>query len=63
MCVLFVASSCPALCSCRSPQVVTGVGKHSDGGIARLRPAVYEFLLYQQLAHTEPRPGHFQVTL
>lgn len=49
---------------CRSQlTVITGRGNHSQGGVARIRPAVKEYLSSQGYRYTEPKPGLVVVSL
>ncbi|XP_029008207.1 NEDD4-binding protein 2 [Betta splendens] len=43
--------------------VITGRGNHSQGGVARIRPAVIEYLTSKQYRFTEPKPGLVLVSL
>nr|XP_033802986.1 NEDD4-binding protein 2 isoform X2 [Geotrypetes seraphini] len=43
--------------------VITGRGNHSQGGVARIRPAVTDYLTNHSFRFTEPKPGVLQVTL
>ncbi|XP_045074871.1 NEDD4-binding protein 2 [Coregonus clupeaformis] len=49
---------------CRSQlSVITGRGNHSQGGVARIRPAVIDYLNTQHYRFTEPKPGLLLVCL
>ncbi|TNN69380.1 NEDD4-binding protein 2 [Liparis tanakae] len=37
--------------------VITGRGNHSQGGVARIRPAVIDYLTNKHYRFTEPKPG------
>ncbi|XP_077427541.1 NEDD4-binding protein 2 [Vanacampus margaritifer] len=43
--------------------VITGRGNHSQGGVARIRPAVINYLNNKHYRFTEPKPGLFVVSL
>ncbi|XP_062864810.1 NEDD4-binding protein 2 [Trichomycterus rosablanca] len=43
--------------------VITGRGNHSQGGVARIRPAVLDYLKNQNYRYTEVKPGLLVVTL
>lgn len=43
--------------------VITGRGNHSQGGVARIRPAVLDYLTHKQYRFTEPKPGLVLVSL
>ncbi|XP_077380994.1 NEDD4-binding protein 2 [Festucalex cinctus] len=43
--------------------VITGRGNHSQGGVARIRPAVMNYLNNKHHRFTEPKPGLFVVSL
>uniref|UniRef100_A0A4W3IM91 Smr domain-containing protein n=1 Tax=Callorhinchus milii TaxID=7868 RepID=A0A4W3IM91_CALMI len=43
--------------------VITGRGNHSQGGVARLKPAVIEYLNSQNFRFKEPQPGVIHVLL
>ncbi|XP_068178330.1 NEDD4-binding protein 2 isoform X2 [Antennarius striatus] len=43
--------------------VITGRGNHSQGGVARIRPAVIDYLTNRQYRFTEPKPGLVLVCL
>ncbi|XP_023685409.2 NEDD4-binding protein 2 isoform X1 [Paramormyrops kingsleyae] len=43
--------------------VITGRGNHSHGGVARIRPAVIDYLSSNSYRYSEPRPGIVLVTL
>lgn len=43
--------------------VITGRGNHSQGGVARIRPAVLDYLTNKQYRFTEPKPGIVLVSL
>ncbi|XP_017316672.1 NEDD4-binding protein 2 [Ictalurus punctatus] len=43
--------------------VITGRGNHSQGGVARVRPAVLDYLKSQHYKFTEPKPGLVIVVL
>uniref|UniRef100_A0A3P8TUS1 NEDD4 binding protein 2 n=1 Tax=Amphiprion percula TaxID=161767 RepID=A0A3P8TUS1_AMPPE len=43
--------------------VITGRGNHSQGGVARIRPAVIDYLTSKQYRFTEPKPGLVLVSL
>ncbi|XP_048851786.1 NEDD4-binding protein 2 isoform X2 [Brienomyrus brachyistius] len=43
--------------------VITGRGNHSQGGVARIRPAVIDYLSSNSYRYSEPRPGIVLVTL
>ncbi|XP_059193931.1 NEDD4-binding protein 2 [Centropristis striata] len=43
--------------------VITGRGNHSQGGVARIRPAVIEYLTNKHYRFTEPKPGLVLVSL
>nr|XP_057944325.1 NEDD4-binding protein 2 [Doryrhamphus excisus] len=43
--------------------VITGRGNHSQGGVARIRPAVINYLTKAHYRFTEPKPGHVLVSL
>ncbi|KAL7841434.1 hypothetical protein SRHO_G00251250 [Serrasalmus rhombeus] len=43
--------------------VITGRGNHSQGGVARVRPAVLDYLKSQHYRYSEPKPGLILVTL
>lgn len=43
--------------------VITGRGNHSQGGVARIRPAVLDYLTNKQYRFTEPKPGLVLVSL
>ena len=51
-------TTCSWLISCFYCQVVTGKGKHSAGGVARLGPAVKEHVDARGL-HWSEEPGNF----
>ncbi|XP_026127192.1 NEDD4-binding protein 2-like [Carassius auratus] len=42
--------------------VITGRGNHSQGGVARIRPAVLEYLQKHHYSYTEPKTGLVLVT-
>ncbi|KAL4640346.1 NEDD4-binding protein 2 isoform X1 [Arapaima gigas] len=49
---------------CRSQlSVITGRGNHSQGGVARIRPAVIDYLSRNNYRFTEPKIGLLLVTL
>ncbi|KAM6972618.1 NEDD4-binding protein 2 [Aplochiton taeniatus] len=50
------------LCSSKL-SVITGRGNHSQGGVARIRPAVIEYLTSQHYRFTEPKMGLVLVSL
>jgi len=50
-------------CGVKMLRLITGVGKHSEGGKAKIKPAIEEFLRQRGLHFTEPRPGVLTVTL
>nr|XP_055061399.1 NEDD4-binding protein 2 isoform X2 [Misgurnus anguillicaudatus] len=43
--------------------VITGKGNHSQGGVARIRPAVLDYLKTHHYSYTEPKTGLVLVTL
>lgn len=43
--------------------IITGKGNHSQGGVARIRPAVLDYLKNQHYSYTEPKTGLVLVTL
>ncbi|XP_072319867.1 NEDD4-binding protein 2 isoform X2 [Eucyclogobius newberryi] len=43
--------------------VITGRGNHSQGGVARIRPAVLDYLTNKHYRFTEPKPGLVLVSL
>ncbi|XP_047435183.1 NEDD4-binding protein 2 [Mugil cephalus] len=43
--------------------VITGRGNHSQGGVARIRPAVIDYLTNKHYRFTEPKPGLVLVSL
>ncbi|XP_023274250.1 NEDD4-binding protein 2 [Seriola lalandi dorsalis] len=43
--------------------VITGRGNHSQGGVARIRPAVIDYLSNKHYRFTEPKPGLVLVSL
>ncbi|XP_031141711.1 NEDD4-binding protein 2 isoform X1 [Sander lucioperca] len=43
--------------------VITGRGNHSQGGVARIRPAVIDYLNTKHYRFTEPKPGLVLVSL
>nr|XP_033480458.1 NEDD4-binding protein 2 [Epinephelus lanceolatus] len=43
--------------------VITGRGNHSQGGVARIRPAVIDYLTNKHYRFTEPKPGLMLVFL
>ncbi|TWW59355.1 NEDD4-binding protein 2 [Takifugu flavidus] len=43
--------------------VITGRGNHSQGGVARIRPAVINYLTNANYRFTEPKPGLVLVSL
>ncbi|XP_010776333.1 NEDD4-binding protein 2 [Notothenia coriiceps] len=43
--------------------VITGRGNHSQGGVARIRPAVIDYLTNKSYRFTEPKPGLVLVSL
>lgn len=43
--------------------VITGRGNHSQGGVARIRPAVIDYLTNKHYRFTEPTPGLVLVSL
>ncbi|XP_029291759.1 NEDD4-binding protein 2 [Cottoperca gobio] len=43
--------------------VITGRGNHSQGGVARIRPAVIDYLTNKRYRFTEPKPGLVLVSL
>ncbi|KAM8878958.1 NEDD4-binding protein 2 [Spinachia spinachia] len=43
--------------------VITGRGNHSQGGVARIRPAVIDYLTNKRYRFAEPKPGLVLVTL
>ncbi|XP_061565360.1 NEDD4-binding protein 2 [Cololabis saira] len=43
--------------------VITGRGNHSQGGVARIRPAVIDYLTNKHYRFTEPKPGLVMVSL
>ncbi|XP_078800014.1 NEDD4-binding protein 2 isoform X1 [Oryzias latipes] len=43
--------------------VITGRGNHSQGGVARIRPAVIDYLTNKHYRFTEPKPGLILVSL
>ncbi|KAF1395208.1 hypothetical protein PFLUV_G00009160 [Perca fluviatilis] len=43
--------------------VITGRGNHSQGGVARIRPAVIDYLNNKHYRFTEPKPGLVLVSL
>ncbi|XP_074486214.1 NEDD4-binding protein 2 [Sebastes fasciatus] len=43
--------------------VITGRGNHSQGGVARIRPAVIDYLTNKHYRFTEPQPGLVYVSL
>ncbi|XP_076021574.1 NEDD4-binding protein 2 [Genypterus blacodes] len=43
--------------------IITGRGNHSQGGVARIRPAVIDYLTNKQYRFTEPKPGLVLVSL
>uniref|UniRef100_A0A672JEB9 NEDD4 binding protein 2 n=1 Tax=Salarias fasciatus TaxID=181472 RepID=A0A672JEB9_SALFA len=43
--------------------VITGRGNHSQGGVARIRPAVVDYLTNKHYRFTEPKPGLVLVSL
>ncbi|KAM9792955.1 LOW QUALITY PROTEIN: NEDD4-binding protein 2 [Neosynchiropus ocellatus] len=43
--------------------VITGKGNHSQGGVARIRPAVIDYLNNRHYRFTEPNPGLVLVSL
>ncbi|KAM3864868.1 NEDD4-binding protein 2 [Diretmus argenteus] len=43
--------------------VITGRGNHSQGGMARIRPAVIDYLTNKKYRFTEPHPGFVLVSL
>ncbi|XP_048053639.1 NEDD4-binding protein 2 [Megalobrama amblycephala] len=43
--------------------IITGRGNHSQGGVARIRPAVLDYLKNQHYSYTEPKTGLVLVTL
>ncbi|XP_035029806.2 NEDD4-binding protein 2 [Hippoglossus stenolepis] len=43
--------------------VITGRGNHSQGGVARIRPAVIDYLTNNHYRFTEPKPGLMLVSL
>nr|XP_019955990.1 PREDICTED: NEDD4-binding protein 2 [Paralichthys olivaceus] len=43
--------------------VITGRGNHSQGGVARIRPAVIDYLTSKHYRFTEPKPGLMLVSL
>uniref|UniRef100_A0A8C6LSB6 NEDD4 binding protein 2 n=1 Tax=Nothobranchius furzeri TaxID=105023 RepID=A0A8C6LSB6_NOTFU len=43
--------------------VITGRGNHSQGGVARIRPAVIDYLTNNHYRFTEPKPGLVLVSL
>ncbi|KAM3623186.1 uncharacterized protein V6R79_008147 [Siganus canaliculatus] len=43
--------------------VITGRGNHSQGGVARIRPAVIDYLTNKHYRFTEPQPGLVLVSL
>lgn len=43
--------------------VITGRGNHSQGGVARIRPAVLDYLTSKHYRFTEPNTGHVLVSL
>ncbi|XP_028260788.1 NEDD4-binding protein 2 isoform X2 [Parambassis ranga] len=43
--------------------VITGRGNHSQGGVARIRPAVIDYLTNRHYRFTEPKPGLVLVSL
>nr|XP_061792435.1 NEDD4-binding protein 2 [Nerophis lumbriciformis] len=43
--------------------VITGRGNHSQGGVARIRPAVINYLKNTHYRYTEPKPGLVVVSL
>lgn len=47
----------------RTLKIITGIGRHSANGKARLRPAVKQFLAGRGYHVTEVNPGLLQVTL
>ncbi|XP_026160212.1 NEDD4-binding protein 2 isoform X1 [Mastacembelus armatus] len=43
--------------------VITGRGNHSQGGVARIRPAVIDYLTNKHYRFTEPKPGLVLISL
>ncbi|CAJ1052124.1 NEDD4-binding protein 2 isoform X1 [Xyrichtys novacula] len=43
--------------------IITGRGNHSQGGVARIRPAVIDYLTSKHYRFTEPNTGHVLVSL
>ncbi|KAM4604286.1 NEDD4-binding protein 2 isoform 2-T2 [Polymixia lowei] len=43
--------------------IITGRGNHSQGGVARIRPAVLDYLTKKHYRFTEPKPGLVLVSL
>ncbi|XP_074551293.1 NEDD4-binding protein 2 [Halichoeres trimaculatus] len=43
--------------------IITGRGNHSQGGVARIRPAVLDYLTSKHYRFTEPNTGHVLVSL
>ncbi|XP_029366196.1 NEDD4-binding protein 2 [Echeneis naucrates] len=43
--------------------VITGRGNHSQGGVARIRPAVIDYLSKKNYRFTEPKPGLVLISL
>ncbi|KAJ8000458.1 hypothetical protein DPEC_G00180330 [Dallia pectoralis] len=48
---------------CPQLSVITGRGNHSQGGVARIRPAVIAYLNTHSYRFTEPKPGLVLVSL
>lgn len=57
-CLEFHQGVCPPQLS-----VITGRGNRSQGGVARIRPAVLDYLKNQHYSYTEPKIGLVLVTL
>jgi hypothetical protein len=47
----------------RTLNIITGLGRHSTKGIAKLRPAVHDFLNHRGYSVREPFPGILQIKL
>ncbi|KAK1175329.1 NEDD4-binding protein 2 isoform X2 [Acipenser oxyrinchus oxyrinchus] len=43
--------------------VITGRGNHSQGGVARIKPAVMDYLASHGFRYTEPKPGLVHIML
>ncbi|XP_034146999.1 NEDD4-binding protein 2 [Esox lucius] len=57
------STECQQGLCCLQLSVITGRGNHSQGGVARIRPAVIDYLSTHCYRFTEPKPGLVLVSL